>query len=99
MSGKIEIYDQDGKVIFKVPKGSEEIVIEEEVARQMGEALCKSAYTAKYGIAPGDNLVSETLRNKLVTRPAHIIKNLQSRKVLPLNVAQEVVDTVLSEVT
>jgi len=92
--------EREGNIIVQFDKPVDHLAMDEETARAFGEKLCKQAYTTKYGSAPDSrSLVSQIMRDKLVTRAAHLIRNLTDRKVLPAKIAVEVVDIILSEVT
>lgn len=101
ISREIGLGEVSGKVIISVPKGTDYVELSPDEARQLGEAMCRSAYHAHYGIAPDAraSIVSETVRTKLITRLTHIIGDLTGKKLLPGRIAVECVDTVLSEVS
>ena len=99
----------EGKVVAKWNEPTTQIVFDAQNAFQIGEALARAAHEARFGEkVPSDMSylqqqikarVTEELRDKLVTRVAHIIRSTQERKRTPGFVAMSAVDAVLREVT
>ena len=97
--GTIDILDQDGMVIIRMM--GQELVIEPEMARQMGEAMAKAAYTAKFGVTPQTqtSAITADKRQMMITRVHHVIRSLSTQKRMTKHrMATEVVDTILAEI-
>ncbi len=93
------IGDQDGMVIIAFPEPVSYASFDPETARQIGEAIAKSSYTAKYGKAPTNgSALSIEIRNKMVSRTQHVIRSLQEKGKSQKYVAMQVVDTILAGV-
>ena len=102
MSGSTEVAvgEENNRVILKFPNPVSFVAFDPNNARQVGEAMAKVAYHIDTGLqAPdGRSALSEELRMRLVTRATHIIRNLTDKKMLPGKIANEVVDSILSEI-
>lgn len=92
------IADHEGKVVLQFGKPMSVVPLEPEQARQIAEAMGKSAYKAAYGIEAGQRILSEQLRERLTTRTTHIIRSMLQQDRGPAQIAVQVVDTILAEV-
>lgn len=73
-------------------------LLDPDEASQAAEDIARIAHAIKYNIKPGDkSYIAEKVRNKLLTRVAHVIRNLSEKNKPPLYIANHVVDTILSE--
>jgi len=102
MTGTTEcaIGERDGNVVISFPHAVSYASFDPETARQVGEAIAKESYKARYGIEHnGKSVIGEDVRNRLITRATHIIKNLDGRGNKPGVIAIQVVDTILAEIT
>ena len=91
--------DKDGLVVITFPEPVRYASFDPETARQIGEALAKSSYVARYGKAPSEgSVLSREVRQKLVARIQHVIRSLQDKNNKPKYVAEQVIDTILAEV-
>lgn len=96
----ISISDHEGMVVMQFSKPTENLVMEPENARQIGEGMARAAYSARYGVSPDQSrsIISDQKRMLLVTRATHIIRSLQDKGKMPGVIASQVVDAILSEV-
>lgn len=96
----VRIIDHDGMVVLQFSRPTENLVMEPENARQIGEGMARAAYTARYGVSPdrSRSIISDQKRMLLVTRATHIIRSLQDKGKMPGVIASSVVDAILSEV-
>ena len=93
--------ERDGQVVLTFPFPVEWATFDPETARQIGEAMAREAYKAKYGRASNEkgSVISEQIRTRLISRVTIIIRSMQNKQKLPGYIAAEVVDSVLQEVT
>ena len=95
----VAIGERDGMVVFEFPKPVRWATFDPETARQIGESIAKVSYTAKYGKAPSQgSTLSREIRAKLIARTQHVIRSLQEKGMAPERVANEVLDTILTEI-
>jgi len=95
----VAVGERDGQVILEFPEAVQWAAFDPETARQIGEAIAKSSYAAKYGKAPSQgSSLSMEIRAKLVARTQHIIRSLQEQHKNSDYVAREVVDTIVAEI-
>ena len=93
--------ERDGQVVLTFPLPVEWATFDPETARQIGEAMAREAYKAKYGRSSSEkgSVISEQIRTRLISRVTIIIRSMQNKQKLPGYIAAEVVDSVLQEVT
>lgn len=91
----------DGQVVLTFPKQTNWVAFDPETARQLGEAMAKNAYEARYGTPPQGkgSIVVDQIRTRLHLHATHMIRSMIDKRVLPGRIAHEVVDMVLREVT
>ena len=104
---RVEISDQDGKVVLRFSKPTQNLVLEPQNAFPIAEAVARAAHTAKFGQTPPDGSylaqqvrarLTEGLHARMVIRATRLISNLIERKHAPDYVARQVVDAILAEV-
>jgi len=98
---QLAIGDENGNVVLQLSQSTNEVKIKPENAKLIGEEMARRAYyiqTGKY--APeGKSVIADAVREKLIIRTVHIMRNLQGKKK-PLDyIAMQLVDTVLAEVS
>jgi hypothetical protein len=94
--------DRDGQVVLQFPEAVQWAAFDPETARQIGEAMAKAAYKARFGVDPGANMKSQLvdqIRTRLHASATQMIRSMINKRDLPGVIAQEVVDLVLREVT
>ena len=93
--------DRDGHVVLQFPEAVQWAAFDPETARQIGEAMAKAAYKARFGVEPGNmkSQLVDQIRTRLHTSATHMIRSMINQRQLPGVIAQEVVDLVLREVT
>ena len=93
----IAIKDENGMVLLEFPQPIRWCELDAETARQVGEAIAKAAYKARYGLNPPDgSRIAADKRLHLVTRVAHVIRQLNERGRSPKYSAEQIVDIVLA---
>lgn len=94
------IGERDGNVILEFPEAVQWAAFDPETARQIGEAIAKEAYHIHTGMkAEGKSILSDQVRNRLVTRATHIIRDLRLKGKSHGYIAMCVVDAILAEVS
>lgn len=98
---QLEIYENEGMVVLRFGKATNEISIMPEMAREVAEEIARKAYEGSVNATSPINrsLIVERLRAKLVVRIDHVIRNLHEKGKSYEYIAQEVTDMVLREVT
>ena len=92
--------DHEGQVVLRFPEAVEWAAFDPETARQIGEAMARSAYKIAYGReAATGSVVNQQVLARLINQTTHLVKKLQDQGVKPAIIANEIVTLVLSEVT
>ena len=75
------------------------VVMDSENARQISEGIAKAAYEARYGKKPNEGAsgLAEAIRERMVNRVAIIAGSLAEQGKSNREIAQTVVDIVMSE--
>jgi len=97
----IAIGVQKGRVEIRFHKPLDWCSFEPEEARQIGEAIAKAAFKARYGSMPingGGSQITAQIRDRLVTRVMMMSLSMNEQGKSREFVARQIVDTVLSEV-
>lgn len=92
---------KEGQVVIEFPDSVRWATFDPETARQLGEAIARAAYEARFGVKPNQNKSSlaDSVRTRLHLNATHMIRSMVDQRVLPGRIAQKVVDYVLTEVT
>ena len=93
--------DLDGQVVLQFPEAVKWATFDPETARQIGEAMARSAYKARFGSdpAPKTSQLIDQIRTRLHTNATLVIRSMLRNNKQPGQIAQEVVDIVLKEIT
>lgn len=97
----VAVGDRDGQVVLQFPKAVSWAALDPETARQVGEAMARTAYKCRYGAEPdkaSGSKIAEGVYQKLVKRVELVISSMQRKQKHPTVVASEVVDVVMREV-
>lgn len=100
MSTDIAIGDENGQVFLRFQHAVEWIALDPGNALQIGEAIARSAYAARYGKRPQqqDSIISKEVRQRLVNRINVMLTSMASQRRSRAYMAAQIVDTILSEV-
>lgn len=95
----LAIGERHNRVVLSFPHAVRECVIEPETARQVGEQIARSAYTAHYGVPPpvGRSAISSAKRAALKARATLIIRSLAEAHKSAGYTADHVVDMLLAD--
>ena len=95
----LAIGDRLGKVVISFPGPTTECELDAETAREVGEQLAKSAYTAHYGRPPprGGSHIAKEKVDHLKARATLIIRSLTDRGANAGYIAEHVVRMLVSE--
>ena len=95
----MDVGERDGLVLLRFSQPVTEVPLTPELAQKIGETIARASYGATYGTNAPKNksAIAEALRAKLLTRVTHVIRNLSEKNKPPLFIANQVVDTILSE--
>lgn len=96
----LAVGERDGNVVLQFPESVGWAVLDPETARQVGEAIARSAYVCRYGREPDSNRspIGQQVQQKLVNRVLLILTNLLKRKRPPAYIASEIVDVCMREI-
>lgn len=94
----IAVGEDDGKVWLRVEKPTDTIVFDPQNALEIGEAMARAAYKARYGKSPQqqESIIGKELRQKLVNRVNLMLISLEQKP--KAYQAAQIVDTILAEV-
>lgn len=95
----LAVGERDGRVVLQFPHAVRECIIDPETARQAGEAIARSAYTAHYGTPPpaARSAISAAKRVHLKARATLIVRSLTEAHKSAGYIADHVVDMLLTE--
>ena len=93
----VAVGTRDKKVILEFPRPFQWAAFDPSTAKQIGEAIAKEAYYLETGKHPTESVITKQIRNRLVKRTELMINNLSNKH--PTYTAQQIVDTILSEVS
>ena len=100
---------RDGQVLITWNGAREAIAFDPQNAFEFGEALARKAHVARFGEEPPPDSsyiagqvrarVVDELRVRMTLRLTHVIRTMQRQEKTPNQIATQVVDILLAEVT
>lgn len=100
VSETVEVGVSGDKTLLRLKPGCDKALLDAEGARNIGEALARCSYEARFGVntvPDGHSALTKVKVERAVTRVNNIIRSMTEQHKPRILIAQNVVDEVLKE--